>query len=116
MEPDPGLNTTEGRGGQSDWPYREIIAIAGGQLDVIASLHSLHLIPGVLGFWGGVWCLGIVFLASLMVQRSSCRKGDERKKVSYHCSLRCDRHCYRGYDPAPASSPVSNTVYVTLVR
>ena len=36
---------------------------------------------GVLGFWGGVWCLGIVFLCSLMMQRSSCRKGDDRKKV-----------------------------------
>ena len=48
----------------SDWPYREIIAIAGG----------------VLGFWGGVWCLGIVFLLSLMLQRSSCRKGEDRKK------------------------------------
>ena len=31
MEPGPGLNTTVGR---SDWPYREIIAIAGGQLEL----------------------------------------------------------------------------------
>ena len=38
MEPDPGLNTTVGR---SDWPYREIIAIAGGQLDLeLSSLYS----------------------------------------------------------------------------
>ena len=36
---------------------------------------------GVLGFWGGVWCLGIIFLLSLMMQRSTCRKGDDRKKV-----------------------------------
>ena len=38
---------------------------------------------GVLGFWGGVWCLGIVFLLSLMMQRTSCRRGDsDRKKVT----------------------------------
>ena len=32
MEPGQELNTTLGGRGQSDWPYREIIAIAGGQL------------------------------------------------------------------------------------
>ena len=57
------INSTV-RDDQVDWPYREIIAIAGG----------------VLGFWGGVWCLGIVFLLTLMVQRSSCRNREERKK------------------------------------
>ena len=85
MSAGSGLNTTVG---ESNWPYREIIAIAGGQFK-LASTSSLSstIIPGVLGFWGGVWCLGIVFLASLMVQRSSCRKGDERKKVSFSVVL-----------------------------
>ena len=39
MEPGPDLNITVGRG-QSDWPYREIIAIAGGQL--VNSHHCHH--------------------------------------------------------------------------
>ena len=56
-ETGPELNRTTWRGEQPGWPYREIIAIAGG----------------VLGFWGGVWCLGLVFLLSLMVQRNSAR-------------------------------------------
>ena len=43
---------------------------------------------GVLGFWGGVWCLGIVFLLSLMMQRTSCRRGDsDRKKVTTLCRI-----------------------------
>jgi len=50
---------------RDDWPEKEIFAILGG----------------VLGFWGGVWCLGIIFLMVLMAQRVVCRKGEERKKV-----------------------------------
>ena len=42
MEPGPELNRTEERGA-SDWPYREIIAIAGGQSTVCPVTQHCHL-------------------------------------------------------------------------
>eukprot|EP00090_Calanus_glacialis_P008308 TRINITY_DN16618_c0_g1_i2.p1 TRINITY_DN16618_c0_g1~~TRINITY_DN16618_c0_g1_i2.p1 ORF type:complete len:103 (-),score=26.67 TRINITY_DN16618_c0_g1_i2:201-509(-) len=55
------MNTKE----REDWPQKEIFAILGG----------------VLGFWGGVWCLGIIFILVLMAKRVACKRGEERKKV-----------------------------------
>ena len=84
-----------------DWPYREMIAIAGG----------------VLGFWGGVWCLGIIFLLSLMMQRSSCRKKDERKKVFYEKKIKVLREYFRDYDPASDCGVVSGRHFlVEIIR
>ena len=36
---------------------------------------------GVLGFWGGVWCLGIIFILVLAGKRVAFRRGEERMKV-----------------------------------
>ena len=155
---DKDINDHNEAGGHQDWPYREIVAIAGTQELIniwndnmlfnqttryfwklkciewtggfrpltLISYSLLYVWPkclpfegGVLGFWGGVWCLGIVFLCSLMMQRSSCRKGDERKKVGFiHfiTEIVWKEFYLRFYDPVLASSVVWNTVYPVAHR
>ena len=61
---------------------------------------------GVLGFWGGVWCLGIIFILVLVAKRVACRRGEERQKVIKSSDIIIFLEVYlyyilcRCYDPA----------------
>ena len=66
------LNRTTWRGEQPGWPYREIIAIAGG----------------VLGFWGGVGGLGSLILVIVL---SQVREGAEPEVATYRYVKKVER-------------------------
>ena len=56
----------------------------GGSVGGALPRELIAILGGVLGFWGGVWCLGILFLASLLLQRSV--KGVDGQKVQIFSS------------------------------
>jgi len=39
------------------------------------------IIGGVLGFWGGVWFLGLVFMVALMAQKYCCDTGQRKDDI-----------------------------------